>query len=141
MSRGREVNLDNLVMFPGTRTAEVPQRPAPLAREARRMDLGAVGQAVGYGDFSQRVLIANLRRLIEAEGFPPPVSPRFVGRVRQHGKDAVWQRSVWDRDAVEQWLHGDLPPAQATVAVANDRSATRARLGQRAMLIAGGRNG
>ena len=136
---------DNLIAFPGSRAAEVPRRPIeapalPQLRRASDIDVAGVAAELLIANRPQRFILGMIRLLVEKEGFPPPRSPRFVVGRRLTGHDAVWARSLWDRDAVERWLDDDLPPAQAAAKAANDRAATRARLGERAKLIVCGQD-
>jgi hypothetical protein len=136
---------DTLILFPPSRAATTPRRLlalAPLAtpRRASDIDVAGVAELLFMARRPPRFIVAMIRLLVEKEGFPAPRSLRFVAGRRMTGADAVWTRSIWERDAVERWLDEDLPPTQAAAKAANDRAATRTRLGERAKLIVCGRD-
>jgi hypothetical protein len=85
------------------------QPPSPLNCEA---DLCFVARRLGLIDNERRTIIDKVRRLAERHGFPLPKRPRFVRASASPGICSIDAFSIWDRDAVERWLEGDLPPAE-----------------------------
>lgn len=113
-------------------SSDRPADAAPACR-ASETDLTGIARRLKILDRPQRAIIAAIRLLIEHNGFPPPRSPRFVKGIRQTGAAAVWSRSKWDRDEVDLWFDGDLPPAAAARAAEAGREQVRHALAARAL--------
>lgn len=120
--------------LPGSE-APAPQpahAPAIPLRRRTEIDVAAVAARLKMSDRPLRAIVTVIRLLVLKHGFPEPASPRFVKQVRQRGGAAVWSRSKWNRDDVDQWFDDDLPPAAAARAARVNRDEVRAELAGRA---------
>lgn len=108
------------------------ERVATFGCRATEIGLSGIASRLKMSGRPMRAVIAAIRILVKDCGFPPPRSPRFVNRKRMTGADAVWARSIWDRDEVDQWFESDTPPSLAAAAAEDDRQAVRAGLRARA---------
>jgi hypothetical protein len=114
---------------------------APFSFTPRRVTeigLGGIAVRLGMADRPARSIIEKVRLLVDRHGFPPPKTPRFRGLERLTGGMAVHAKSVWDRDLVDDWFDGDLPPALAAARSGAERDNVRGRLAERARMLAGG---
>lgn len=102
---------------------------------ATEADLCFVARRLGLIDNAPRTIIDKVRRLAERHGFPLPKRPRFVRGVRVTGHMSIDAFSIWDRDAVERWLEGDLPPAENAAIAFARKASVRHEMGKRALTL------
>jgi hypothetical protein len=110
----------------------------PQLTRAASMDvrIHSIARRLGMADRTMRTIVKTVRHLIEGHGFPLPKTVRFVKGSRLTGSASVHAGSVWDRDAVDDWFEGDLPPAVAAAEMGRRREGTRAELAARAAELA-----
>ena len=113
-----------------------PARRDVLAERSGLCSLSTIGNRLGLIDATLATLIRYVRALNVERGFPDTVTPRLLKGHLVEGPAAITHKSMWRRDAVDQWFDNALPP---TIAAGLDRAeAARvdalvaARLGQAA---------
>lgn len=131
-----ETGLPALSPLPPAQQPRAPFRFTP--RRASEIGLAGISVRLGIADRASRTIINKVRLLIDLSGFPTPKTPRFRCGKRLTGADAVDARSVWDRDQVEAWFEGDLPPDIAAAQGEAERGNLRARLAENARQMVGG---
>lgn len=98
-------------------------------------DLCFVARRLGWLDRPRRTIIVKLRHLAEHNHFPLPKTPRFIKGARVTGPRSIDAFSIWDRDSVERWLEGDLPPAESAALAFARKASVRHEMGQRALSL------
>lgn len=70
---------------------------------------------------TSRWLVGRVRQLIDKAGFPAPIAPRIRCGEPRFGAGAVDKFAMWEKEAVDDWFDGLLPPPVMLV-VDNDRA-------------------
>lgn len=105
---------------------------APPQRDDPTVSIHYVQRNTGVARLKDKALIAYVEALIADHQFPPPLPCPVKG---QGATRAVRIDSRWRRDAVDQWLDDQLPPA--TSAALDERAAADAAelMDERARLL------
>jgi hypothetical protein len=111
---------------------------ADLRPGSQSCSLWYIAGRLGYREKAETWLVAYVSELIAGDGFPPPLPLyRALHSVRPVRLDKVTASHRWNRDAVDAWFDGTIPPP--LVEARNDNVAARfaAQLDARANAIAG----
>lgn len=89
--------------------------PADLREGSRSCSLFYIARRLGYGERSEGWLVSYVDCLISHEGFPPPLPLYRVTGGSRRKVDRLGGGHRWNRDAVDAWFDGTIPPKLAAV--------------------------